>query len=212
MEPITLIGDCHAFRVQLSHHRIGISEIPFMAWGKGGLKAWTFEPELRMGPNWLDEEGKEYSQVKDEGVVIIWLGYNDIKAALPAHKDAYVTAEKLVATVKSNFKNSKIIIVEPLMQFKECIMAFPGELDYFTFEERLEQNELFITHLRYLCNINNFNYLDQNHIANAIGTTELDLSLTEDISHPSDGLKNHYYDKIYGLFVNEALKLQKSID
>ena len=208
LEPITLIGDCHTFRIQLAHHYLGISSIPFRSYGKGGLKAWTYDPDRFIETDYRDEEDKSYSSIKDEGVVIIWLGYNDIKTALPSHKDAFETVDKLIETLNQNFTKAKIIIAAPLMQFKETIMAFPGEHDEHTFGERLEQNDLFIKHLEEKALENNFMYLSQDHISKVIGTTELDISMTENQDKLNDGLKMHYYCKIYGLFINEAIKLQ----
>jgi len=206
MKKITLVGDCHSFNIGLAHDELGMNFIPFTVWGKGGYKAWQFYPQQLFETGLVSDSGVSFSEIVDEGVVFIWLGYNDIKTALPCYKDSYETVDRLVKNSRSYFKKAKLVFIEPLVQFNETLMMFPGEHDDYSYIERKEQNDLFLERLRFLKLAYNLNIISQEDICGILGFKKP----TPDMTQQADSLQLKYYIKLYGFLINYAMNINNS--
>jgi hypothetical protein len=148
-----------------------------------------------------------FSDIKDESILFSWFGYVDIRTFLSNYDNADAVAKKYIQQLISNFKNSRIVIIEPLPQFTEMLLKYEGISPYYTYEQRLEQNKKFLDSLRayaYEAGITDFIY--QSEILECLGVTELTPSMTHDKApHPVDGLQDEYNEKILSLFIEKAL-------
>lgn len=107
------------------------------------------------------------------------------------------------------YPNSVIQFIEPLPQFTKMWMKYAGfNIDY-SYEERQEQNALFINELRSYCaKLNLPDPIKQEDIYKVLKTNILteDFVQKENRPHPVDALTNEYYADIYELFVEKALE------
>lgn len=214
---IALIGDCHSARIYQSHLRAG-SKVDFKVFSYGGLKAWDIDFNSLNDLGYVDVENEStsltFSDIKDEGVVMIWLGYVDSKTHLPKYQNASICAEQLVRKAVDYFKNATLIFIDPLPQFEETIMRYDGEHHYYDYDERLTQDHIFRNNLRkWAGKLGNHHIISQSEIFDALGITSLNLSHTQSLSdHPQDRLKDYLSDLLYELFINKALKLLPASD
>jgi hypothetical protein len=214
---IYIIGDCHTSRVQ-EHYKKEESDVDIIFWGKAAKKIFDLdfkkmstEPELSSGKEsqMFENDGViPFSEVKDDGVVFSWFGYVDIRTFLTKYNNPEEIAKLYVDQLKSYFSNSKIIIIEPLPQFTEMLLKYEGISPYYTHEERINQNNLFLKHLHDYCKENNINnFITQDEILKTLGVRELTPSMTHTKApHPVDGLKDEYNTKIFDLFYKYALR------
>lgn len=215
---VYVIGDCHTSRVQ-EHYDKNLSPVDFVFWGKASKKAWDLdfeqmdkEDSLSSGKevqDFPDDGVTKFSEIKDDGIVFSWLGYVDIRTFLSKYKNVEDVVKNYVLQLNKKFKNSKVYIIEPLPQFTEMLLKYEGISPYFTHEERLEQNRLFLQYLYKYCEESNYEIIiTQKDILDCLGVRELTPSMTHDIApHPVDGLKPKYSKKIYELFENKAKQI-----
>lgn len=218
MTKIYAIGDCHLSRVQ-EHYNPSESDVDFVIWGKAAKKIWDINFAEMLT---LDEvsSGKEqqrfdgdgvtlFSQIKDEDVLFAWFGYVDIRTFLSKYNNADEVAKRYVDQLKSYFKNSLIVIIEPLPQFTEMLLKYEGISPSYTYEERLNQNKLFIESLhKYASDAGITHFITQDDIRKAIGSDELTPAMTHTKApHPVDGLKDEYNQNIFFLFERYAKKI-----
>jgi hypothetical protein len=218
MTKIYAIGDCHISRVQ-EHYNPSESDVDFVIWGKAAKKIWDINFAEMLT---LDEvsSGKEqqrfdgdgvtlFSQIKDEDVLFAWFGYVDIRTFLSKYNNADEVAKRYVDQLKSYFKNSLIVIIEPLPQFTEMLLKYEGISPSYTYEERLNQNKLFIESLhKYASYAGITHFITQDDIRKAIGSDELTPAMTHTKApHPVDGLKDEYNQNIFFLFERYAKKI-----
>ena len=214
MKTIYLIGDCHLSRV--SEHYDTNSDVDMVFWGKAAKKVWDLnfaemynEPELSSGkesqrcPN---DGVIPFSDIKDDGILFTWFGYVDIRTFLSYYDNADKVAERYINQLTSYFKNSKIVIVEPLPQFTEMLLKYEGISPYYTHEQRLEQNKKFLTSLHKYAEEAGLNdFILQSEILEYVGALELTPSMTHTKApHPVDGLKDEYNKRILDLFMDKA--------
>jgi len=216
MKNIYLIGDCHLSRVS-EHYNQSTADLKMIFWGKAAKKIWDLdfnamrkEGELSSGKEAQRFPGDgviPFSDIKDESILFSWFGYVDIRTFLSNYDNADAVAKKYIQQLISNFKNSRIVIIEPLPQFTEMLLKYEGISPYYTYEQRLEQNKKFLDSLRayaYEAGITDFIY--QSEILECLGVTELTPSMTHDKApHPVDGLQDEYNEKILSLFIEKAL-------
>ena len=218
MTKIYAIGDCHVARVN-EHYYPEKSEIDFVIWGKAAKKIWDLDFEEMYLSNEASS-GKEqqkfdgdgvigFSEIKDDSIIFSWLGYVDIRTFLSKYKNADDVAKKYIDQLVKAFKNSLIVIIEPLPQFTEMLLKYEGISPSYTYEERLAQNSLFIESMhKYALQAGIVNFITQDDILDAIGEKELTPSMTHTKApHPVDGLKDEYNQKIFLLFERYAKKL-----
>jgi hypothetical protein len=218
MTKIYAIGDCHLARVN-EHYYPEKSEIDFVIWGKAAKKIWDLDFEEMYLSNEASS-GKEqqkidgdgvigFSEIKDDSIIFSWLGYVDIRTFLSKYKNADDVAKKYIDQLVKAFKNSLIVIIEPLPQFTEMLLKYEGISPSYTYEERLAQNSLFIESMhKYALQAGIVNFITQDDILDAIGEKELTPSMTHTKApHPVDGLKDEYNQKIFLLFERYAKNL-----
>lgn len=224
MKKVTLIGDCHSARVY-EYWNPNSCSVKFQAWGRGGTNSWMNDPAKMSEINDLSsgtERGNEFylgdqndlklnfSKIVDQDLILVWLGYVDIRQMLPKHKNADFTVKQYMDRFIEHFKNSKVRFIEPLPQFKQNIMKYDELHAIYSYEERLEQNNEFVKSLRkYSDEYGLDKPVSQDQICNAVGLTFDDF--TEDKTpnyapHPLDTLKPEYMKKIYDLIIKEAQK------
>ena len=222
MKKIALIGDCHTARIA-EHYDPKDCPVELTFWGKAGTWAWWAKPEdlnvLKVVSNKTENaplfgKSEDYSipfdEVKNQDLFFIWLGYIDIRQGLPVYKNADICVQQYVERFVKYFKNSKIRFVEPLPQLIPLLIKSPGIHPEYTFEQRLEQNKIFIESLNKYSNKYGLeNPITQEQIFNALGFGQNEM--TEDKTsqpgpHPFDKLNAENYKKIYNLFVKEASK------
>jgi len=218
MKKIYLIGDCHLSRVS-EHYEQDNNKVEMVFWGKAAKKIWDLDfkqmseqPELSSGKeqqNFPDDGVIPFSDIKDDGILFSWFGYVDVRTFLSNYDNADVVAKKYVEQLKQNFKNSKIIIIEPLPQFTEMLLKYEGISPFYTYEQRLRQNSKFLTSMhKYAEEANITDFIFQSEILDCLGVSELTPEMTHTKApHPVDGLKDEYNKKILDLFIKKALEL-----
>ncbi len=220
MTKIYAIGDCHLSRVQ-EHYDPSKSDIDFVIWGKAAKKIWDLDfnemrsnNEISSGKEQQRFDGDgvtEFIAIKDESVIFSWFGYVDIRTFLSKYDNADEVAKKYIDQLKNEFKNSIIVIIEPLPQFTEMLLKYEGISPSYTYEQRLNQNKLFLESMhRYAEEAGIRHFITQDEIKNAIGKMELTPEMTHTKApHPVDGLKDEYNQRIFLLFESYAIKIIK---
>jgi hypothetical protein len=218
MKKIYLIGDCHLSRVS-EHYEENNNKIDMVFWAKAAKKIWDLdfktmydEGELSSGKEEqrFHEDGViSFSDIKDDGIIFSWFGYVDIRTFLSRYINADSVAQKYIKQLTSTFKNSKIVIIEPLPQFTEMLLKYEGISPHYTYEQRLYQNHDFLESLHFYAEEAGIkNFILQSEILDCLGVTELTPSMTHTKApHPVDGLKDEYNKKILDLFTQKALAL-----
>jgi len=218
MKKIYLIGDCHLSRVS-EHYEENNNKIDMVFWAKAAKKIWDLdfktmydEGELSSGKEEqrFHEDGViSFSDIKDDGIIFSWFGYVDIRTFLSRYINADSVAQKYIKQLTSTFKNSEIVIIEPLPQFTEMLLKYEGISPHYTYEQRLYQNHDFLESLHFYAEEAGIkNFILQSEILDCLGVTELTPSMTHTKApHPVDGLKDEYNKKILDLFTQKALAL-----
>jgi hypothetical protein len=218
MKKVYLIGDCHLSRVS-EHYDENDGQTQMVFWGKAAKKIWDLdfekmqqEKELSSGKEQQEffEDGViPFSEIKDDGIILSWFGYVDIRTFLSDYDNADKVAKKYIAELTKTFKNSIIVIIEPLPQFTEMLLKYEGISPYYTYEQRLDQNEKFINSMhKYAQEAGVSNFIFQSEILECLGVKELTPEMTHTKApHPVDGLKDEYSEKILNLFTKKALSL-----
>lgn len=218
MKKIYLIGDCHLSRVS-EHYEENNNKIDMVFWAKAAKKIWDLdfktmydEGELSSGKEEqrFHEDGViPFSDIKDDGIIFSWFGYVDIRTFLSRYINADSVAQKYIKQLTSTFKNSEIVIIEPLPQFTEMLLKYEGISPHYTYEQRLYQNYDFLESLHFYAEEAGIkNFILQSEILDCLGVTELTPSMTHTKApHPVDGLKDEYNKKILDLFTQKALAL-----
>lgn len=214
MNSYYFIGDCHLSRV-FEHYKKDNFEFNMEFWGKAAKKIWDcdfdqmrIEDEISSGKERKDFENDGvlgFSKIPHNQITFFWLGYVDIRTFLPKYNNAEEVVKKYIDQIIKSFDKNKSYIIEPLPQFTEMLLKYEGISPYYTHEERLEQNKLFLNYLYKYCKEFDIKILiTQKEILNAIGHRELTPSMTHDFApHPVDGLKPEYNEKIFKLFVEK---------
>jgi hypothetical protein len=218
MEKVYLIGDCHAARVS-EHWNPKTCLVDYKVWGKHGTYAWKFDPKSLADSNMVstgvethslyvpeDRLQMNFADIKDDGLIQVWIGYVDIRQLLPEHKDAKACVYKYLDTVLEYFPNSKIQVIEPLPQFTEMLLKKTGISPEYTYEERQTQNKNFCEAINeYSVSHNLEKVITQQQIKDAVGLQEFRTEHTPlDRPHPIDSLRQEYFAHIYNLFLEES--------
>jgi hypothetical protein len=223
MQKVYIFGDCHTARLQ-EHIDLKDLNINLKMWGKAGTKIWNLNLETLIKENTKssgvetyaktgiarEETIVRFSEIKDDGIVMPWLGYVDIRQFLARHKNADEVAKKYVEEVIKNYPNSKIWFIEPLPQFTEMLLKYEGISPSYTYEERQEQNSIFIEALNLYCSKNNLlKPISQQEMYSALGVDKFTTDMTpQDRPHPTDCLVRNDMEKLYNLIIN---KVQNSL-
>lgn len=216
MENVYLIGDSHALRVYESHD-LNSTTINFKAWGKGGADIYNFNAlglqkgkivsddfETTLPQNW-DGEKLSFNNITDDGLILAWFGYIDVKRGLPKYDDADEIAKRYIKNLKETFWNSKIRIIEPHPQFIEIIERDVEEYPAYDYELRSIQNKKLCDALRkYSLELGLGPTITQEQIYEAIGLEK--ITVNEAFQKDVDGLRYKYKLRIYNLFIDEIYK------
>jgi len=226
MKKVTLIGDCQTARIY-EHWNPADCPVEFQAWGRGGTNSWSANPSEMAKTNEISsgtEKGNNFykggndqndlkihfNKIVDQDLILVWLGYVDVRQLLGKHKDADITVKQMVERFTNYFKGSEIRFIEPLPQFKDMLMKFDELHDMFTYEERIEQNKEFVNALKkYSEEYGLKQPITQEQICNAVGLTPDEFTSDKTpiyAPHPLDTLDTPYMKKIYDLFIFEASK------
>ncbi len=220
MNKVYLVGDCHSARIY-EHWDPKTCPVDFKAWGKGGQNAWMINLEEKAAENELsagtetynlyvsDRLQVEFNDIKDDGLIQVWLGYVDARQLLPLYKDADQTAKVVVEKFVKHYPNSKIQFIQPLPQFTEMLLKYEGISPSYTYEERQEQNKLFCDALSKYAEENGLEkVITQDQIHASVDYIEFTPEITpKDRPHPVDCLPKNLYGNIYNLFITEACKV-----
>jgi len=224
MPSVNLIGDCHATRIW-EHWDPKTCPVDFKVWGLAGMTAWAFDPKK------FEEEGtvssgiesgnyyfvkprdyweRPFGEFKNTDIVLVWLGYVDIRQWLPKHKNTEQTVIKYLDRVTEYFKGSFIQLIEPLPQFTEMLLKYEGISPSYTYQERQDINGIFVKTLNdYARDHKMLTPISQEEIREAVGLSEF---TPEDAAtwapHPQDSLKREYWAKIYELFIKKIVLLK----
>ena len=221
MKKIYLIGDCHVSRVSEHYgkNKVTPSLVDVVFWGKAAKSVWNLdfkkmyeEEELSSGKEeqlFYGDGVIPFSDIKDDGILLSWFGYVDIRTFLSGYDNADEVAKKYIKEIVNNFKNSTIVIIEPLPQFTEMMLKYEGISPHYTYQQRLNQNKKFLDSLhKYAHDAGITNFIFQSQILDAVGVKELTPDMTHNKAHhPVDGLKDEYNSKILDLFIKKSLEL-----
>jgi hypothetical protein len=218
MKNIYMLSDCHLSRA-IEHYYPEQHDVNFVPWPKAGLKMHGFSIEaLRQAEEissgveiqrTVNHIGQPISIIKDDGVLVIWMGYVDIRTFLSRYENADETVKNFIDDIKNNFPNSRVVIIEPLPQFTEMLLKHEGISPYYTHEQRLNQNKLVLSSLhKYAKEAGYEIVITQQDILDALGVPELTPSMTHtDAPHPVDGLHPDHMVKIWDLFAKKLSPL-----
>lgn len=222
MKTVHLIGDCHSTRIW-EHWNPETCPVDFKVWGVAGMTAYAFDPvkfeEEKMESSGIESQSdyldmpREYwvmpfNEFKSPDLVLVWLGYVDIRQWLPKHKNTEEVVIKYLDRIREYYKDSVIQIVEPLPQFTEMLLKYEGISPSYTYEERQDINKIFVDTLnKYVIEHRMPAPITQDEIKEAVGLKEF---TPEDCAtwapHPQDSLKREYWAKIYDLFMRKSSK------
>lgn len=213
-----MLSDCHLSRA-IEHYYPEKHNFTFIPWPKAGLKMYGFSiEEMKEAnenssgveiPRTIDHPKLPFSVVEDDGVLVLWLGYVDIRTFLSKYKNADETVKRFIFDIKKNFPNSRVVVFEPLPQFTEMLLKHEGISPYYTHEQRIDQNREFLAALHLYSKQAGFEIgLTQQEILDALGVPELTPSMTHvDAPHPVDGLHPDHMVKIWDLFAKKFEEL-----
>jgi hypothetical protein len=209
-----MIGDCHVTRLQQQDLKYNNTSITF--WGRGGQSAAKFDPskfsrlDIKSSKIEFQEKDteipkvKSWSDIKDDGTAIFWLGYIDAKNYLHKYQNADEVAKNYILLIKEYFPNSKIIVIEPHPQFKDSIFMQGENIPVVSYRNRKEQNDLLCQAIRkYSAEFGIDKVITQDQILEAIGLEEITKNeMAGYYKEPNDGLDPKYVEKIYQLILS----------
>lgn len=214
MSNIYIIGDCHVTRLQQQDLKNNSISITF--WGRGGQSIAKFDPskftELNVEASQIEfqEKGTElpkvttWSDIKDDGTAVFWLGYIDAKNYLHKYQNADELARNYILLIKEHFPNSKIIIIEPHPQFKDSIFMKAENIPVVTYKNRKKQSYLLCQAIRRYSAESDIEVITQDQILEAIGLEEITKNeMAGYYKEPNDGLDPKYVEKIYRLILSK---------
>lgn len=206
-----MVGDCHLSRA-IEHWNPEKEKVNFIVWPKSGLKMHDFDAKelysiekLSTGveiPREVDHKPQPFNIIKDDGVLVFWIGYVDTRTFLPRYQNAEETVIRFINNIKENFPNSEVMFIEPLPQFTEMLLKYEGISPYYTSEQRIDQNRLVLANLhKYAKEAGYKVVITQKDILEALNVPELTPSMTHaGAPHPVDGLTPDHMEKIWKLF------------
>lgn len=218
-QKVYLIGDCHSTRIY-EHHDFNNPYIDLKMWGKAGMSSWVFDPELLKSKKrfsskiehdaHLFPEPISFDQINDDGLILAWFGYLDVKYLLYKGNSIDETAYKYISRLKNNFPNSKIKLIEPHPQFVETMLLEGETHPNLSYKIRQEQNKLFCEALeKYSKEFNLEPIIKQEDIYSATGLkifTAKETVRFEEDKRLLDGLAPEFRIGIYNLFIKEIYK------
>jgi hypothetical protein len=215
MKKIYIAGDCHVTRLE-QYHRDSDSKHDITFWGRSGQSMHSFDPIkfnenntissrpdndglLKNGP-----EPKKWRDIKDDGVIVLWLGYIDAKHHLFKYDNAEKVAKDYLAKVTNYFKSSKIVIMDPHPQFIDNLFIDSENIKIVEYQDRKNQNDYLCKALHEHAPVFGINQIiTQDQVLNAIGLKE--ITKNESASYfpaPHDGLDQIYIESIYNLILD----------
>jgi hypothetical protein len=207
MKTVSIIGDCHLARLY-EHHPESQENIKF--WGTAGLRAFEIDfkklsevNKLSSGTEIGNKDPVEFQEVENSELIVLWIGYVDIRQNLPKYKNSEKIAKKYVENAISFFKNKDILFIEPLPQFDKMYLRYEGISPEYSYEERLKQNNEFNFYLsKYVKEAGLKEPISQKLIFDALGVDDLDSKVLRTIApHPMDALSEGHNRKLYNFFL-----------
>lgn len=226
MKNVYLLGDCQSLRLY-GYHDHSNKFIDFKMWAQGTANAslWYFDPERYKRENLISQAAEKvmfhnptiirepigFSEITDDGLILSWLGYQDIKFFLPEHDNAERIAKRYIKDIRKSFPNSSLLVAEPLPQFKELFTAENTKHSH-SYEDRLIQNDKFCKGLQEACAEYGIETITQKDMMKFMGLEYLDKSHIENIHDgpDTDRLDSQYWKKLHALFMKRIYdKLMK---
>lgn len=221
MHTISLIGDCHLARVY-EYHKDSSPNIKF--WGTAGLRIFGLDflelsnnNKLSSGTEIGNKDPVAFKDIEDSEIVVLWIGYVDIRQHLPKYKNAEIIVKEYVENALSFFKDKIVIFADPLPQFDKMYLKYEGISPEYTYDEREKQNKEFLFYLKkYAAEYGCPEPISQKEIFDAIGVESLDDKVLRNIApHPVDSLSEKYNERLYNFFIrsiNQRVENIKKID
>jgi hypothetical protein len=220
-----IIGDCHTSRIREFYDK-DAEDLNIVFWGRGGEAFHRFDPDeykrLNQESSYMEIHAPlpkyielnttvPFNEIKDDGVIIFWLGYIDVKYFLNKWNNAEWVIERFMDRIRSYFPNSKICFVEPFPQFIDWLSA-EDEHKEISYEDRQIQNKLLNDALHAAAKKNEMDIIiTQKDILDAIGKEYIDkndfIDLTPVFGSIVDGLSKSNMKLIYDLFLKVAKQI-----
>jgi hypothetical protein len=214
MNKIYIVGDCHTTR--LEHYHIGAgNNLDITFWGRAGQSMHSFDPEAfaasNLGSTKIEQdtrtdlpEPKNWNDIKDDGIVVLWLGYIDAKNYLFRYDNAEDTAKQYLERISKYFPNSNIIVMDPHPQFVDNMFIEGEQTEVVEFADRDRQNEYLCEALhKYASEYGINKIITQQEIFVALGLPQITKNETaEYFDEPQDGLDQKYIKNIYDLIIS----------
>lgn len=219
MNKVFVFGDCHTARVW-EHFDPSQSSIDLRMWGKGGTKVYGIKFDeflqedressgMESTPQNLSFNPKvKFSEYQSADLVVLWLGYIDIRQFLPKYKNADEIAKIYINEIKSFFKNKDVVLIEPLPQFTEMLLKYEDISPSYEYEDRQHQNKLFLKKIKKYARKNKIKIIvTQKEMLKSFNKKQLTTDMTHNKApHPVDGLQDEYNKKLYDLFYKAICK------
>lgn len=219
MKKIFIFGDCHTARVW-EHYDPSESLLDIRMWGKGGTKIYNIDFDkflnedaessgMESTPMNLKFEPKvKFSEYAAADLVVLWLGYIDIRQFLPKYKNSDTVAKEYIDKIKKFFIGKDVVLIEPLPQFTEMLLKYDDISPSYEYTERQNQNKIFLKKVKKYARKSGIKVIvTQKDILKAINKKSLTPDMTHNKApHPVDGLQDQYNKKIYELFYKKIIK------
>jgi len=212
MQNVYLIGDCNVLRIAECHN-FKNSNINFQVWGVGGANIFNFDAlgykssdtisynfESGLPESW--PKLLSFKDIKDDGLILCWFGYIDVKNYLPKYNtivDQMVI--RYIKNLKENFPESKIRIIEPHPQFVETIVRKEEGLPEYSYELReIENKKLCESLQKHSLRLGLGPTITQQQIYQSTGLNEFTMN---HIEKNTDRLLYKYRVSIYNMLMQE---------
>lgn len=215
MKKIYIAGDCHVTRLE-QYHRDSDSKHDITFWGRAGQSMYSFDPIkfnenntissrpdndglLKNGP-----EPKKWRDIKDDGVIVLWLGYIDAKNYLFKYNNSEEIAKEYISKITNYFKKSTIVLMDPHPQFVDNLFINSEGIKIVEYSDRKIQNDYLCSSLhKHALNSGIHKIITQEEILNALGLPYITKNESaEYFPTPQDGLDQKYIKQIYNLILD----------
>ena len=189
MKKVLIIGDCHSENIANENLNKDL-DFDLNIYHRPGLRIVGFSNKLNEIKDVFSLIKLQENKYSNSDLIMPWLGHVDILFFLAKHKNAEKVAEYYVKNILKIFSNKKIRFIEPLPQFINTQIFIAPNDRFYDFEERLEQNDLFINSLR--------NFSNEFNLMPPISQDKFISVLS-----PIQDLRNWNFKNTYNLLVEE---------
>jgi len=151
MKKVVILGDCHKENIFNENLNKNLN-FDLNIYYRPGLRVVGFTGKLNELKDVFSLMELEKNKYSNSDLIMPWLGHVDILFFLVKHKNAEKVAEYYVKNFIKMFPNKKIRFIEPLPQFIDTHVLTAPQDKFYSFEDRVEQNDLFIKSLRNFSN------------------------------------------------------------